>query len=161
MSNPCTLRRDDANPCADASVTLPGLCTGTVVLTLAGERAIENLNPGDRIITRDGTRVLRAVRHRMQRAATMILVPASALGAQHPERDLLLAPDQQILVRDWQAMALEGVDQPLIRADRLRDAGCIRAETVADQNLFELEFDLPVVIYAGGLELASTSRRTA
>lgn len=131
----------------------PGLCAGTPVLTLDGALPVEDLAAGDRVITRNGVRSLRAVHAEVHRDAAMIRVRASALGGAQPASDLLIPQNQQILIRDWRAKAFNGADQAVICADGLIDGTHFCAETVAEQRLFRLEFDTAVVIYAGGLEL--------
>ncbi|MDZ4094970.1 MAG: Hint domain-containing protein [Paracoccaceae bacterium] len=136
--------------------SLAGISAGTPVLTLSGAIPVEHLTVGDRIITRDGARNLRGIHTEMHRNARMIFVAASALGIDQPEEDLRIAPEQQILIRDWRAKALKGADQAMVAAAKLIDGEYIRAETIAEQRLFVLEFDAPAIIYAGGLELACT-----
>ncbi|EEW24766.1 Hint domain-containing protein [Rhodobacter ferrooxidans] len=135
---------------------LPGLSAGTKVLTLAGVLPVEYLCPGDRIVTRDGARTLRDVHVRVVQDARMICISASALGIEQPEDDVLITPDQPILIRDWRARALKGADQALVRAENLVDGEYIYTTTLREQRLFVLEFDTAAVIYAGGLELACT-----
>jgi len=45
----------------EAPLDLTGLAAGTIIYTLDGALPVEYLGPGDRIITRAGMRVLRAV----------------------------------------------------------------------------------------------------
>lgn len=134
------------NPC--------GLVAGTSVLTLAGALPVEHLTPGDRIITRSGARTLRAIRVEAVPAARMIRISASALGIEQPEEDMLVSPDQEILIRDWRAKALKGATQAVVAAHKLVDGEYIRAESLSNLRVYTLEFDAPVVIYAGGVELA-------
>ncbi len=47
--------------------------------------------------------------------AEMVRISASALGHDRPEADLFVAPDQQILIRDWRAKALYGRDVAMVR----------------------------------------------
>ncbi|MDZ4095512.1 MAG: Hint domain-containing protein [Paracoccaceae bacterium] len=135
---------------------LCGLTAGTPVLTLAGVMPVEFLTPGDRIITRNGARPLRAIRVEVVTSARMIRVCASAIGIDQPQDDILIRPDQQILIRDWRAKALMGAGQAVVAAAKLIDGEYIFAQTVTNQTIVTLEFDAPVVLYAGGLELAST-----
>lgn len=138
------------------ATTLPALTAGTTVLTLAGALPVEHLTAGDRVITRDGARTLKAVHPRTEAVARLIRVSASAIGVEQPEDDMLLTPDTMILIRDWRAKALKGCTQAVMEASRLVDGEYIRLEQVAGARLFSLEFDAPVVIYAGGLEVAIT-----
>lgn len=137
---------------AHDTACLAALTAGTTVLTLKGSLPVEALRPGDRIITRDGARALLGLR---QVAATrMVRVSASAIGIEQPEEDMVIAAETKILVRDWRAKALKGCDQAVIEAARLVDGEYIRFEASSPAAFYALEFDAPVVIYAGGLELA-------
>ncbi len=130
-----------------------GLTAGTPVLTLKGAVAVEALRPGDRIITRDGARALSAIRE-VAGPARLVRVSASAIGVEQPEEDMVMAAGTHILIRDWRAKALKGCDQAVIAAERLIDGEYIRPEGAGPARLYVLEFETPVVIYAGGLELA-------
>lgn len=130
-----------------------GLLQGTPVLTLDGELPVEFLEPGDRILTRAGSRRLKSVEVSIVRNARMMRVGASTLGRERPEEDLLLPASQPVLVRDWRAKALAGTAQAMIAVSKLADGEYIRGEIVAEARLFTLGFEEEVVIYAGGLEL--------
>lgn len=130
-----------------------GLMQGTPVLTLDGELPVEFLEPGDRILTRAGSRRLTSVEVSIVRNARMMRVGASTLGRERPEEDLLLPAAQPVLVRDWRAMALAGTAQAMIAVSRLADGEYIRGEIVDEARIFTLGFEEEVVIYAGGLEL--------
>ncbi len=131
-----------------------GITAGTMVLTLDGGLPVQFLAPGDRVVTRSGARVLKDVTVSVLRDATMVRISASALGHDRPDADLFVAPNQQILVRDWRAKALYGSDAAMVEAQRLADGEYIRKETVAEVRLFTLTFDREEVVFAGGLELA-------
>lgn len=136
-----------------ATVGSGGVAAGSVVMTLDGALPIEHLTPGDRIITRDGLRVLRGLNVRVARNSTTIRIGASTLGPDRPQDDVIVAPDQKVLVRDWRAKAMFGTERAMVEAERLVDGEFIRAEAVAELRLFTLEFDAPVVIYVNDLEL--------
>ncbi len=147
-----TLSFTTTDALVDTLVT--GVTAGTTVLTLDGDLPVQYLAPGDRVITRSGARTLRAIDVTILTDAPMIRISASALGHDRPVDDLFVAPDQQILIRDWRAKALYGTDTAMVAAARLADGDYIRAEVVTEARLFTLHFDTDVVIYAGGLELA-------
>ncbi|MEJ6388016.1 Hint domain-containing protein [Gymnodinialimonas ulvae] len=135
-----------------------GLAPGTQVLTLDGALPVEFLTPGDRIITRRGARAVQAVtRHLLPAGSTRIRISASALGG-HPSNDIIIMPDQRVLVRDWRAQALWGTDCAAIPAARLVDGTFIRTETGAEQIMLSLYFGAPEILYADGLELASADK---
>lgn len=132
----------------------PGLCAGTHVLTARGEVPVEGLAAGDRIITRDaGMKAVQAVRHRSARFAP-VRVTGGALGHSRPEQDTMLAPDTQVLIRDWRAKALFGRKSALVAAERLVDGKIISRAATQEVQLVELVFDGPHVVYADGLEIA-------
>jgi hypothetical protein len=138
-----------------------GLVAGTTVLTLAGEKPVEHLTVGDRVITRSGARVLRGIHSTVLPTAKLVCISASALGVEQPEEDMRVAPDQGIHIRDWRAKALKGVAQAVIAAKELADGEYIRIETTVGACLYALEFDGAEVIYANGLEVTCTPATVA
>ncbi len=130
-----------------------GLAAGTPVLTLMGAMPVEFLAPGDRVITRAGARIVTAVEIAVVKDAPMIRVSEGVLGKDRPQADMLVTPSQPILIRDWRARALTGVDQAVMTAERLVDGDYIRPETVAEARIVTLRFAEAQVIYAAGLEL--------
>jgi Hint domain len=130
-----------------------GFARGTAVLTQDGEIPVEFLNTGDRIITRDGARILRSLSMAMV-TGDVVRIRASTLGHDRPVGEVVVGRDQMILIRDWRAKAMYGTAQALIPAARMADGALVRRETVQNMAMFILGFDTPVVIYAGGLELA-------
>jgi Hint domain len=132
---------------------MTGMARGTVVLTLDGAMPVEFLVPGDRIITRDGARLLRAV-DVAEVTGSVVRIGARTLGHDRPEGDVVVGVDQGILLRDWRAKAMYGASQAVVAARRMADGEMIRVEDATDLRLFTLSFDTPAVIYAGGLELA-------
>ncbi len=148
-----TLTFDTAEVVVDAA-PLQGITAGTCVLTLEGELPVQFLAPGDRVITRSGAKVLKAIEVVVVRDAAMVRISASALGHDRPEGDLYVAPSQPILVRDWRAKALYGRAVTMVEAQRLADGDYIRREMVAEVRLFTLRFEREEVVYASGLELA-------
>lgn len=141
----------DAGP--DPKTEIKGIAAGTVVLTLDGALPVDFLSPGDRIITREGMRVLRDVRvHRYSGPAIRVI--AGALGHDRPEQDLVLPEETLILIRDWRADALFGEAQATVPIARIADGEFIAPTKVLSMRLYELRFDTPQVVYAEGLELA-------
>lgn len=135
---------------------LAGLAAGTRVMTMDGEIPVEYLEAGDRIITRDaGVCRLRAVTVRLADSLAMIRIAADSLGTGRPGEDVLLAPGQCVLLRDWRAKALYGQAQAMVPVARLVDGQYVSRVSMKSVRLYELEFDSCHVIYACGLELAS------
>ena len=136
-------------------VEIGGIALGTIVLTLDGALPVEHLMPGDRVITRNsGSAALSAIRcHSAPRRAC--LIRPNVLGFGRPEGAVITSSDQKILLRDWRARAIWGADQVLVPVSRLVDGEFISDAGMSDAPLFELLFDSPQVIYAGGLELGA------
>jgi hypothetical protein len=131
-----------------------GLLAGTQIRTLDGLLPVEFLEPGDRIVTRAGSRRLVAVSVVQRRMARVVRIRATTLGHDRPEQDLLLAPGQPVMIRDWRARALYGVEAAAIPAVRLADGEFIVTEILRQVQIFTLRFAEDEVIYAEGLEIA-------
>ena len=129
-----------------------GIASGTVVATLDGYLPVDFLAPGDRIVTRDGMRVIRAI-HMQRFTGRAVRISASALGHDRPEQDLTLPCDTLVLLRDWRAQAIYGQDQALVPVERLVDGEYVVHEKVTGMRLYELLFDAPQIVYAEGVEL--------
>lgn len=131
-----------------------GFLPGSIVLTLDGALPAEYLGPGDRIITRDaGMATLRGV-ERFTALCDSVAVPAGTLGADRPDRDVILPASQQVLLRDWRARALFGQNQALCPLGRLIDGEFIRHAGRKRLDLIRLGFDAPHILYVDGMELA-------
>jgi hypothetical protein len=91
---------------------IPCFTPGTLIATPYGERPVEGLQPGDRVITRDnGLQEIRWVGHRALDAQDLrnaphlrpILIRAGALGHGLPERDMLVSPQHRLLLNSERA----------------------------------------------------------
>lgn len=134
-----------------AVATKGGIARGTLILTLRGERRVEALKGGDRIITREhGVSVLRA--------ATRVIGPActirtDSLGRGRPDRDTIVSACQHLAVRDWRAEALFGAAAAIVPAHRLADGRHITS--LGEEEFIRLDFGTPLTVYANGLEVAT------
>lgn len=132
-----------------------GLLLGTHVRTFEGILPVEYLAPGDRIVTRTGAATLVSMSSTLRKVARIVRIRAGALGYHRPEADLLLAPGQAVLIRDWRARALyDDAAAAAVPAARLADGVFIRTEILATARFFTLRFETAQVIYAEGVELA-------
>jgi Hint domain len=138
-----------------------GILAGTHVQTLDGLLPVEFLEPGDRIVTRTGAARLVAISLSVHKHATLVRICGSSLGYDRPEGDLLVAPGQQIMIRDWRAKVMYGAEVAAVAASRLIDGDFVRAERLPVARLFTLRFDTAQVIFAEGLELACDLAATA
>lgn len=95
----------NSNPVSSVSLNSTCYLRGTRVLTESGETAIEDLQPGDRVITLDGlARPVRWIGRQsfLGRFLGAIRAPvrirAGALGDNAPCRDLVVSPDHSVLL---------------------------------------------------------------
>lgn len=81
------------------------LTVGTRVMTGAGEQYVEDLKPGDRILTKDlGMQSLKCVAFRdadlrLHPASAPVRIPAAAFGDDRSSQDMFVAPEQRIALR--------------------------------------------------------------
>jgi hypothetical protein len=127
----------------------PCYCAGTLILTDRGEREVESLNVGDRLVTASGNirpikwigrRGFSAVFARGNRRVLPVLIRQGALGDGLPRRDLLVSP--------LHAMFLDGL---LIPAGCLLNGTSILQPAHPDPiAYFHLELETHDIILAEG-----------
>lgn len=144
----------------DAGLQPVGILAGSLVRTLDGILPVEFLEPGDRVITRSGARRVGSISVSRRRMLRMIRITASTQGHDRPEHDLLLAPGQPVVIRDWRAKAIFGQPVAVVPAARLADGQFVLSETIPEAVLFTLRFAEDEVIWAEGLEIACPAMET-
>ena len=90
----------------DVEKVIPCFKPGTFIATTAGERAVESLKVGDKVITRDnGIQEIawigsKTIGKDLAHAPHLrpVLMKAGALGGGLPETDMLLSPNHRVLV---------------------------------------------------------------
>lgn len=132
---------------------------GTLIATRKGERRVEDLQVGDRVITRDnGLQEIRwigqhALTARDQQKATdlsPVLIEAGALGEGLPERDFLVSPEHKILVsNDKTALHFED-NEVFVAAKDLTDMKGVDVIEVSQTSYIHLHFDDHEVILSNG-----------
>ncbi len=92
---------------------------GTRIATMTGEALVQNLSPGDMVITRDGPRRLTWTGRSVVTAPELrpVRLRGGALGPGLPRRDLLLSPEHAVLVGEWLVPAVQLVGLPAITRD--------------------------------------------
>ncbi|MCA0203698.1 MAG: Hint domain-containing protein [Proteobacteria bacterium] len=145
----------------DAAGIAQGLIAGTLVATETGWQPVDDLQPGDRIVTFDhGMRPLRAVRistlYTAAEAAPQRLwplsIPAGVLGNRSA---LKVLPDQPVLIESDAAEVLYG-DAFLMLPVGVLDGyrGITRVPPAREMSVVALEFDNDEVVYVNGTLLA-------
>lgn len=113
---------------AQIAQVIPCFTPGTRIATPKGEKPVENLKIGDRVVTRDN-----GIRHitwagqktmqmqDLQISATMrpVLIRAGALGQGLPERDMIVSPNHRVLVVSDKAKRHFSESEVLIAAKHL------------------------------------------
>ena len=139
-----------------------GLVFGTSVLTPFGSRRVENLRPGELVVTRDhGPQPLRTVWSQTFDAAEVAADPSlapirlapRALGPMMPRREVLLAGGDRILVPGWRTACKErGVCRLIAAGEIAGRAEGVRVDRSAGAVTYvSLLFDRHHVIQAEGL----------
>ena len=133
---------------------------GTLICTLKGEKPVEELCVGDRVVTRDnGLQTVRRISRRDydygQLAAVKhlqpILMTAGALGKGLPEQDMLLSPNLRLLVGgDRRAAAVQPRDG-LVAVKHLVDNHTVRPCAVLGVRYVHFEFARHEVVLANGV----------
>lgn len=145
---------------AFTSVAPPCFTAGTLIATPEGPCPIEDLVPGDLVLTRDhGAQPLRwhaathveAARLARHPALCPVAIRAGALGPGVPARDLVVSQQHRILVCSRIAQRMFGADEILVAAKHLVGLPGVTLGT-ADQAIsyHHLVFDSHEVIEAEG-----------
>lgn len=136
---------------------------GTRMRTEAGDVAIEDLGPGDRLLTRDsGPQAVLWSGHRRMSGARLFAMPdqrpirlrRGALGLDRPEDDLVVSPDHRVLITGRAALDLWGEPEVLVRAaDLVGDRYITVDHSLRETWYIHLMLERHEVIWANGLEV--------
>lgn len=139
---------------------LPAVCPcftpGTLVTTDRGQRPIETLKRGDRVVTRDnglkriywiGRRDLALDDLRGAPHLAPVLVRAGALGGGKPLHDMLVSPNHRFLIR---SVGSAGSDERLAQTRSLVDGIRVRPAATLGVSYIHLLCDRHQVILANG-----------
>ena len=124
---------------------------GTMILTETGERPIESLKPGDKVITRDhGAQPVRWVGTSQVpgrgKFAPVHIAP-HVIGAR---RSLLVSPQHRVLFEGYDCQLYFGADEVLASATHLEDGVNVLRAPCPLVTYIHLIFDAHEVIYAEG-----------
>ena len=138
---------------------VPCFTPGTMIATPKGERRVEDLQEGDRVITRDnGIQQIRWVGHKpltwqqMEAAKHLkpVLIQAGSLGNGLPERDMLVSPNHRVLVANDRTALYFEEREVLVSAKHLVDnKGVHRVDTMGTTYIHFM-FDHHEVVLSDG-----------
>lgn len=138
---------------------------GTMVQTEQGAQAVEDLFPGDKVLTKDsgpqeilwmGLRQISGARLFMDPGLRPIRIRAGALGGDGPQPDLVVSPEHRVLFQGRKARALFNTPEVLVRAGDLVDDRRVLVDHAATEVTY-VHMLLPrhEVIWANGVETES------
>jgi Ca2+-binding RTX toxin-like protein len=138
---------------------IPCFTPGTLIATPRGERPVEELRAGDRIITRDnGIQEIRWVgRKEMSGRALVgsphlrpILIKAGSLGRGLPERDMMVSPNHRILVANDRTHLYFEESEVLASAKHLTGLPGVYAVEAVSVTYIHFMFDRHEVVLSNG-----------
>ncbi len=157
--------RAPGGPAQAAGTAVICFTAGTRIDTPRGTRPVEQLRPGDRVLTCDdgaqpvlwtGRRRLSSAQLRAQPGLRPLRIRSGALGPGRPDGDLALSPRHRLLLRGRAPQALFGTPEVLVAAADL--AGDLAVQT--DHSLrpvtyVHLMFSRHQILRANGVECES------
>ncbi|MGI3170716.1 Hint domain-containing protein [Pseudooceanicola sp. C21-150M6] len=130
--------------------------SGTQIAVPGGARAVEDLTPGDYVLTRDhGPQPLRWTGRRTVtgRGASMpVVIDAGIFGNDQP---LVVSPQHRMLLSSWQADMMFDTPEVLVAAKFLVDGVTIRFEPRPEITYHHICLDRHEILYAEGAETES------
>ncbi len=146
---------------------LPITCfaNGTLIRTAGGNRPVEDIRPGDLVMTRDngmqpvrwtGARRVTASEIAASPALAPVRIAAGALGQGLPAQDLLVSQQHRVLVRSAIAARMFGAQELLVAAKHLTEVEGIDILTDAPGVTYvHLMFDAHEILVSNGAETES------
>jgi Ca2+-binding RTX toxin-like protein len=138
---------------------VPCFTPGTLIATPKGERKVEDLKVGDRIITRDnGMQEIRWIGRREMPGEELaekahlrpVLIREGALGNGLPERDMMVSPQHRVLIANDKTALYFEEREVLVAAKHLTDMEGIDVVEVSHTTYIHIMFDQHEVILSDG-----------
>lgn len=135
---------------------IPCLVRGTLIETTRGQVAVEDLEMGDMVVTRDrGAQPVRWVGSQTVVGQWAFAPICIAKGAMGNTRDLLVSPNHRMVLEGRQMEVLFGTSETLVAASLLVNDTNIRPAPKAAVEYFHVLFDQHEVIFAEGIPTES------
>ncbi|WP_057796760.1 tandem-95 repeat protein [Roseovarius atlanticus] len=138
---------------------IPCFTPGTVIATPKGERLVEELREGDKIITRDnGLQEIRWVGRRdlsgqeLARAPHLqpVLIRAGSLGHGLPERDMMVSPQHRLLINNEKSALYFEDREVLAAAKHLTGMEGVISVEASSVSYIHFMFDQHEVVLSNG-----------
>lgn len=153
------------DPSADAQGGVICFTPGTRISTEHGSCAIEDLQEGDRIMTRDsGPQEVLWIGRKLMTGARLFVMPdlrpirfrPGALGIERPDQELLVSPEHRMLIRGRAAQALFNTPEVLVPARDLVNGNTVYVDrAVREVTYIHVLLPHHQVIWANGVEAES------
>lgn len=138
---------------------VPCFTPGTLIATPKGQRRVEDLREGDRVITRDnGIQEIRWVGHKQMNGIDLarqpklqpVLIRKGSLGNGSPERDIMVSPNHRVLVSNEKVSLYFNETEALAAAKHLVGLEGIHRLNVVSTTYIHFMFDSHEVVLADG-----------
>ncbi|MEP4859312.1 MAG: Hint domain-containing protein, partial [Alphaproteobacteria bacterium] len=138
---------------------IPCFTPGTKIATPKGEVRVEELQVGDRVITRDngiqtirwaGAREMTGAEFEMAAHLKPVLIRKGALGNALPERDMMVSPNHRVLVANEKTALYFEEREVLVAAKHLTGMDGIDVVEVSGTTYIHVMFDRHEVILSDG-----------
>lgn len=138
---------------------IPCFTPGTLIATAKGERRVEDLVEGDRVITRDngiqtirwaGSREMTGAEFEQAAHLKPILIQQGALGGGLPERDMMVSPQHRLLVANDKTALYFEEREVLVAAKFLTSLEGVDVVDVSSTTYIHIMFDQHEVVLSDG-----------
>ena len=140
-----------------AQVACVSFSRGTMITLASGAQCpVEELSPGDRVLTRDdGPQELRWISHHTVRAVGAFAPIHIQAGTLNNTRDLVVSPDHRLFIYQRQDRLGAGRSALLIKARHLVNGASITRLNGGFVDYYQMLFDAHQIIYAEGIAAES------
>lgn len=136
-----------------ALVACVSFTAGThITLTTGEQRLVEDLKPGDKVLTRDdGPQELRWIGHTTQRAVGDFAPIRIAADTLHNSGDLIVSPEHRLFIYQRTDELGLGRSEVMVRARHMVNGSSITRLEGGFVDYYQLLFDTHQIIYAEGI----------
>ena len=143
----------------DIESIVPCFTPGTVIATPKGERLVEELRAGDRVITRDnGIQEIRWIGEKAMSGQDLaanehlrpVLIQKGSLGYGLPERDMLVSPNHRVLVNNDKTALYFEEREVLVAAKHLTGLAGVDVVNAMRTTYIHFMFDRHEVVLSNG-----------